>query len=195
MLINFYTYIGVLFLCLAVSLFNTKARQRFLWLYFLIILVFELGLFSKIISYKIYQFSFFIYLPLYVYIYLNEYRNKFFLVIPSIICFSLGMIYFFYEDNSQIQLGVLMSLIIIYMSLLWFYNQIKNIDNIAITKKQLFWVSVALLFMGVVFIFRIVPMYYFDKADKAFFKIIDNGYQYCVIISYIIFLKSLFHKQ
>lgn len=171
------------------------ARQRFFWLYFSMVLNLEILLLFKIIPYKIYQLSFFIYIPFFIYVYSLESKKKFLFIFLLLISFIIGTYLFIAQSNIQIQLGILMSFIYITIAIFWFFDQLKTTHKIPIIKKQLFWISTAILLIGIISIFRLIPMYYFNNTDKNFLLLTNYIYQYSIIISYFIFFKGLTCKQ
>lgn len=188
-------YFSIIFLCFVASIYNKVARQRFFWMYFLVILVLEMGLFFNFIPYKIYILSFFIYIPYILYIYSQNLKNKSFHTFVGFLSLITSLVLYFSQKNYQIQLGLIMSFTYILIAILWFFSQLRKTDHIPIIKKQLFWMSTSLLLIGIVSIFRLVPMYYFNEEDKNFLIIISKIHQYSIIVSYIIFFKGLFCKQ
>jgi cobalamin biosynthesis protein CobD/CbiB len=87
-----------------------------------------------------------------------------------------------------------MSLIYILLPLFWFIKEITTVDEQKITDKQRFWVSTGMLFWIIFFIFKMIPLYFFNKQDLEFLLVLDNIYQIATIISYLIFFKSLYHR-
>lgn len=80
------------------------------------------------------------------------------------------------------------------LPLVWMYKQVINADENPITSKQAFWVSVSLLVWIVFFMFKMIPLDFFDSNDKAFLHTIEVIFQIGNVISYTVFLKSLFCK-
>lgn len=185
-----YIYLLTVAICFVLSLITPKARQNFLWLYFAIVLFFEIGIYYKLLSYSYYTLVIPIYTLFFIFYYSLNYKRKYIHYILAL-CVIIGSIYFYdTDDNSQIIMGVMMSLIYILLSLIWFFSQLKNPSLTPIYKKQGFWISTTLLFMGIVFIFRMIPMNIFEVTDKSFLKLINKGFQYSIIASYILFLKA-----
>lgn len=190
-------YLTILFFCLVVSINQRTARQRFLWLYFSVVLViestkiFQWGNFSSVI----YTYSSLTYILFFLYYYILLKINK---ILISVLAIVSIILYFYFvvhcDDDYPIPVGILMSLIYIILSLLWFANQLLHTDAIRIHNKQSFWVSFSLLIWSVFFLFRLIPMYWLNINDTDFLKDINLGYQIITIISYFVFLRGLFCK-
>ncbi len=87
-----------------------------------------------------------------------------------------------------------MSLTYILFALQWLFNQLKHVDKNSLLKKQAFWFSTSLLIWSVIFLFRLIPMYWLDINDNNFLRQINLGYQITTILSYCLFLRGLFCK-
>lgn len=194
-LINLYLF--TIAVCLVISIQNRLARQHHLWLYFGFVLIIETtkifrwGNFSSVI----YTYSSLAYILYFLYYYLIVKINK--ILIGSLAIVSIPLYTYFVlhcNDDYPTQVGILMSLIYIILSLIWFANQLLHTDSIPITKKQTFWVSFSLLIWSVFFLFRLIPMYWLNVNDNDFLRDINLGYQIITILSYFIFLRGLFCK-
>lgn len=186
-----YIYLFIAIICFVMSLINQKARQTFLWIYFGLVLLFEIGILYKLLPYSFYTLAMPIYTIFFIFYYSLSYKKKYshyalalFAIISSVILFYNS------DDNSQIIMALTMSIIYILLSLIWFFKQLKNPSLIPIYRKQSFWVSTSLLLMGIIFIFRMTPMNIFEVTDKSFLLLINKGFQYSIIISYLLFLKA-----
>lgn len=119
---------------------------------------------------------------------INKLKLIFFIIFLSIICYLLF-------DGKQ-NLVIIQAFLYILLTLNWFYKQIKDTDQFLIYKKLNFWLSTGLLLWSSVYIFRILPAYFFAHEDLSFLKdTINKIYQSTVILSYLIILKGLFCKQ
>lgn len=190
-------YLSTIAVCLVTSIQNRLARQRYLWLYFSVVLIIEItkifhwGNFTSVI----YTYSSLVYILYFLYYYLIAKINKTLIGILAIV--SITLYFYFivhYNDDYPIAVGILMSLIYIILSLLWFTNQLLRTDAIRIHHKQAFWISFSLLIWSVFFLFRLIPMYWLNVNDVEFLRDINLGYQIITIISYFVFLRGLFCK-
>lgn len=67
--------------------------------------------------------------------------------------------------GNNIVIGVMISILYIILSLYWMYKKI-NIDfNQIIYDDPKFWVSLGILLYGIMFIFRMIPLYYIREID------------------------------
>ncbi|RXM63823.1 hypothetical protein [Chryseobacterium sp. CH1] len=146
-------YNCLLILCLAVSCYNERARQNYFWIYFLLVLCYELFFSYKWIGIKIYTTSAILYSLFFVNVYLKELldRRKY-LVKWSLNIIVLGIgIYLYPENGYSISLGIMMAFIFIILGLVWLFNEFKINSQVSLMEKQFFWVSVSLLLWAVFF--------------------------------------------
>ncbi|HAO06487.1 MAG TPA: hypothetical protein DCQ50_05740 [Chryseobacterium sp.] len=195
MLIIFYFYLSIIFLCFLLSVYNKIARQRKFWIYFLLVFCFEVCRYIKLISYELYQLSFLFYIPFFIYVFSEEQSNKIIYVFLLLIALLCSINIYTSNGNVQIQSGVLMSFIYIILAILWLFYQLKKVDSIPIVKKQLFWISTSILLIGIISIFKLIPMYYFRSADEEFLIFTKKIYQYSLISCYLFFFKGLICKK
>jgi hypothetical protein len=99
------------------------------------------------------------------------------------------------SKNFAVGLGVTLALFYIILSLSWLFNEVRNVDEDFIAKKQVFWVSSAILLWSVFFLFRIVPMYWLEKNDLAFLIMLDKIFRIAVTVTYIIFIIAITCKK
>lgn len=193
-MILFYIYITIVIICFVSSLINPKARQNFLWLYFGLVFFLETSfLIFKLISYSVYIFSMPIYTLFFIFYFsLQSIKKTSYYIIAFLTI--IGSFIFYENINNQIIMGVIMSIVYLYLGLSWFAKQLKNPDITPIYKKQSFWISTTLLLTAIIFIFRFIPMNFFEIEDKEFLKLINTSFQYSVIISYLLFLKATICK-
>ncbi|WP_265427591.1 hypothetical protein [Chryseobacterium sp. YIM B08800] len=89
----------------------------------------------------------------------------------------------------------LLPLFYIFGSMGWFVYILNQKVEGAIFDKMSFWISCGLLIWSVFFLFRGLPMYYFNNFDPAFLKSISMIFTMVNIITYSLFLRSLFCKK
>lgn len=190
-------YFTIILFCLGASFFNKVSRQNFLWVYFLLVVVFELGLFKKIIPQEVYNSSPPVYIAFFTF-YFGFQRNSFRRAVYALGSVAIGYcLYVFYSNgikNYSIEAGVTASIAYVLFTLLWFIRQLTNVDEISLLKKQAFWISASLLIWSVFFLFRLVPMYWLNINDIQFLTQINIAYQVLTIVSYGIFFRALFCK-
>lgn len=187
-------YFTVILFCLAASLINKVSGQNFLWIYFLLVVIYELGLFKGLITPEIYNSSPLAYISFFSFYYAYQPRRykKTIYILGST---ALGVcLYIFYTNGMasySIEAGVAACIVYILFALLWFLAQLTNVDEISLLKKQAFWISVSLLIWSVFFLFRLIPMYWLNSNDIKFLIQINTAYQVLTILCYVIFLKAL----
>lgn len=189
----FYIYIITIFLCLVASIMNKVARQRFLWIYFSVILITEIIMynFSQLTAY--YDWVNLFYLTFLFWYYSKENKQKYFYI--SWIISTIFILYLIFQKKILgVDLLALQSIIYIYLSINWFVKQIKNPNQIKIFEKISFWISSSILLWAVVFIFRIIPAEFFNKQDSGFLIAINQIYQIVTIFTYLLFLRGLYCK-
>ena len=189
----YYIYIVIVAICLLRSI----ARKDILSFYFTAVLLVDLYMYFlfKKTEWNIHPYAMVFYICFFVYYYRALFNNRriYYLVLSSI--FLIGLSLVFSSDNPySTPLIVLMSVVYVILPLSWFIKEIITVDEQKITNKQIFWVSTALLFWIIFFIFKMIPLYFFNKQDLEFLLVLDNIYQIATIISYLIFFKSLYHK-
>ncbi len=89
----------------------------------------------------------------------------------------------------------LLPLFYIIGSMGWFVYIIDQKVEGIIFSKMSFWVSCGLLIWSVFFLFRALPMYYFNNSDPQFLLDISIVFTIINIITYLLFFRSLFCKK
>ena len=190
-------YFIIILFCLGASFFNKVSRQNLLYIYFLIVVIFEGGIFVRILPRVIYNSSPLLYLPFFTFYFLNQNNgNKKTIYSIGSIAFIICVYFYTYEglENYSTRAGTAMSITYIVYSLLWFLTQIISPDENSLLKKQAFWISSSLLIWAVFFIFRSIPMYWLNIHDHDFLVQINFGFHIITIFSYLLFLRGLFCK-
>lgn len=190
------SYFSIIIICLITSLYNNVARQNFLWIYFLAVLLFEILHLNNVINTRIYSYSAIFYTLFFLNIYLNQYSAVTFIrIILNIIVVSLALFFYSIDSNSYpISIGLLMNFTYIFLGIIWLYVQFINIAYTPIIKRQFFWITISILIWSIFFLFRLVPMYLFQNNDKTFLMTIDEIFKVMTIVSYIIFFRGLICK-
>lgn len=107
--------------------------------------------------------------------------------------FLLSVIFFsrLFQLDFDYRLGIILPLFYISIGLVWFYQKILLPTAYKITDDPNFWVSVALILWSCFFLFRSVPMYYFNINDKAFLHQLKNILYIVNAIMYTLFYIAL----
>lgn len=186
-------YLILTFLCLAFSVINKAARQRFLYLYFVIVFLSEILIFMGIFDGGIYKYTKIFYILFFIFYYKELFTlhyNRYILLFIVITCLliknSIG------DENL---LPVIQSFVYVFLSLGWMMWQIKNPNEISIYNKQKFWFCAGLLLWSTVFLMRIIPSLFFAEKDSVFFQGINYFYQGITIFCYVLFLRGIFCRK
>ncbi|WP_326986039.1 hypothetical protein [Chryseobacterium sp. MP_3.2] len=109
----------------------------------------------------------------------------------------LAMVYFIYESPHifPVEVGVIISLTYATFALIWFSYHLKNMEKVFIAQMQGFWVSAAILFWGIIFLFRVTLMYYLQTHDPEFLLLLHQIFKVSILITYVFFLISVTRKQ
>ncbi len=191
-------YTALIFLCLIISFYYRKKDASKLFLYFLLVVIVEsLTNIFNVKTNSIYSIGTFGYMIFFTFYYSKHLVNRkkqiyIFGGISCIVGLSLIMIS---DDIFPIGLGICIAVFYIFLSLAWFFYQTKDSDSIFIVQKQAFWVSVALLFWSIIFLFRVVPMYWLEKNDLNFLLILSEIFKTAVVVTYVFFLVAVTRKH
>lgn len=190
-------YFTIILFCLGASFLNKVSRQNLLYLYFFLVVSIEIGFFTRIVPVAIYNSSPLLYISFFTFYFGNQ-KNGTKKTIYSIgsIAFISCLYFYAFEglEKYSTQAGTAMNLVYIIFSLQWLLSQLMHVDENSLLKKQAFWFSTSLLIWSVVFLFRLIPMYWLDINDNTFLRQINCGYQITTILSYCLFLRGLFCK-
>ena len=191
-------YTALIFLCLIISFYYRKKDASKLFIYFLLVVILEsLTNIFNIKTNSIYSIGTFGYMIFFTFYYSKQlaYRKKQIYIfggISYIVGLSLIMIS---DDIFTIGLGNCIAVFYIFLSLAWFFYQTKDSDSIFIVQKQAFWVSVALLFWSIIFLFLVVPMYCLENNDLFFLLILSEIFKTAVVVTYVFFLVAVTRKH
>lgn len=193
-----FVYLALIYLCLIVSFLNRKRDRSMIYLYFLIVGIIEsFPHFLTINMNRVYTIGTFLYMLYFTFYYARLWPEK------KKIIYFLGLLAIcscvFLTINSQESfpagLGLGISIFYITLSLSWFYHQITMPDSVFIIKKQAFWVSTAILFWSVFFLFRVSPMYWLETHDLNFLLILNGIFKAAVVFTYALFLIAVTRKH
>ena len=188
-------YLSLLSLCFLAS-FRKLFLKNFLWAYFLYVIIVEVLVNFFSVKDHLYIYSILIYIIYFFFFYAKKIHKKAVVAI-SLVLFLISF-YFIVSSNQvesyNINAGISLSIFYILISLLWFYTNFQK-TNRKIHHKLGFWVSSSLLLWGVAFIFRIIPMQFFNIKDKEFLLVITQLYQSFTILSYVIFLVGILYSK
>ena len=190
-------YFTIILFCLGTSFLNKVSRQNLLYIYFSLVVIIEIGLYTRLLPILIYNSSPLLYISFFTFYYsYQKNSNKKIIYAIGSIAFTFCLYFYAIEgfEKYSIQAGTAMNLVYIVFALQWLFNQLKHVDENSLLKKQAFWFSTSLLIWSVIFLFRLIPMYWLDINDNNFLRQINLGYQITTILSYCLFLKGLFCK-
>lgn len=197
--ISLLLYFLLLGACLVISFLKRTENKFPFYIYFLIVAVIEtLCLFLKPDAVNLtYLIGSFLYVPFFTLYYSNlipQFKN---------VLYTLGgvsllaMFYFIYQSPHvfPVEVGVIISLTYATFALIWFSFQLKNMEKVFIAQMQGFWVSAAILFWGIIFLFRVTLMYYLQTHDPEFLVLLHQIFKVTIVITYVFFLISVTRKQ
>ncbi len=193
-----YSYIVLVGICFMFSLVYRTKKKSVLFIYLGTVMLVELVSVLKIIDNNIlHSYSTLIYILFFTY-YFSKISKKFvpiFYVLGGIAFLSTAMIKLTYNTVFPIEMGIILSSFYILSSILYFYESVNINQAGFITDKESFWVSFAILFWSIFFIFRVVPMYGLAKKDIEFLKQIQMVYKIAVFCTYILFAAASTRKR
>lgn len=176
------------------------SEQKYLFVYLLITCFIEYYswiskiYFNNFINGIYYNFYFLICLIFFYFFYkIVLVKRHQYIILMFFICSLFYILIFtkFYHLNFDYGTGVVFSIFCIITSLLWYYQKLNIFDNKNILDDPYFWITSAILFWSVFFIFRSVPMFFLKKNDPEFLKLLKT-IQYCVnILMYIMFYIAI----
>ncbi len=192
----YYNILGINFI---VSIACKRLWKQFFFLYFGITIITEILITAEVsfITARIYNYLDLFCIGYFGYIYYKESGNSFVIKIALFIFLLLSSLFIFIsETNYSIMTGYLYCLFLIFISLFWLYRKISSEDGDGnILNLRFFWLSSSLLFWAVFYIFRMLPMYFFYTTDPQFLTEISKVFTIVNIITYLLFLRSLFCKS
>ncbi len=190
-------YLIMIYLCLIISFLRRKSDRHHIFIYFLIVAVVEtLPLIVTLELNRIYSIASFFYIAYFTYYYAIEMQNKkYFIYALGLFIAVIGSVFMVNSNYSfAIGLGVAVAFFYIILALYWLFEQITNVQDIFILKKQAFWLSSGLLFWSIIFLFKITLMYWLEANDYAFLIILDKIFKVSVLITYVFFLIAITRK-
>lgn len=177
------------------------AKQRYMFVYLIVVFLVDIiGLYIRKV-FKIDQFYF--YLPFnlfsifyFGYFFNKEYKSKNYKNFLNILT-AVALVFVLYiqikahsiEIDSQIFLVIVLFFLMI--SLQWFFYIMNYIDEQEITRKQAFWVSLALIIWSIVALFRLFLNKWLYDYDKDIFRTISYIFSIANIAMYLMFIKGL----
>lgn len=202
-----YIYYIVVIVLMLYSLYlafkqNIKSKQNYFFVYVTIVFILDvLGVFLRK-NFHINQFYFYFPYTLFHIIYFGcfyflEFKKK---LLFKRLALTITIISFFlvileqYKTSSLIlsnNLFLIMVIFNILLGLIWFVYIINNIDDVNITNKQVFWVTIAIILWSIFAFFRLFPIYVLFKIDKELLSLINITFSIINIITYLLYLKAL----
>jgi hypothetical protein len=195
-------YFVLLLIILVIALKHDWVAIRQFPIYIIGVLVIELTYYSSIyvnpklnISF-IYNFYYLLSLSYFYYFFTYNLKDTIIKTIYSFLflfCLTLNIVFFYSYGilNFQYRYIIVLALFNIAYSLIWLLNQINNPDKYAIQRKMEFWFCCGLLLWSCFAIFRLIPMYLFQKKDPYFSYVLKNIFIIINIITYLLYLKGI----
>ncbi len=187
----------LIIICLIVAFLKRKEKRFPIYLYFLIVGIIEaISYFYRENSLP-YQLGSLFYAAFFTLYYARfTPRLKKLVYLFGGIAFSLILFIFLkFEQNFPSEMGVLISILYIFLSLIWFYDQVTHPGKNFIIHQETFWISAANLFWGIIFLFRVSMMYYLAAKDLEFLMVIDKIFRISLLLTYVILLIGVTRKQ
>ena len=187
----------LIFICLIVAFLKRKENKFPIYLYFLVVAIIEAVSYfyrESSLSYQLGSLFYAAFFTLY-YAHFTPRLKKLVYFFGGI---TFAMILFFFlkfEQNFPSEMGVLISILFICLSLIWFYDQIKHPGRNFIIHQETFWISAANLFWGIIFLFRVSMMYWLAAKDLAFLIVLDKIFKISLLLTYVILLIGVTRKQ
>lgn len=182
-----------------VSIIEKKLWKQLFWIYFGITIITEIlfTIKASFVAARMYNYLDLFCIIYFGYIYNKEINDKYVIKVTTLLFFILGGIFIFIsKTNYSIITGYLYCIFLFFISLFWFYKKISSKDEEEnILNLCFFWISSSLLFWAMFYIFRMFPMYLFNKKDPEFLKEISYVFTIINIIAYSLFLRGLFCKR
>jgi len=194
----------IILCCLVFSIYKRKTGQYF-HIYILSVIAVDL-LFSRVkkvyavnSNYVFFLFIIISYLYFYYFFKKNFLQKNYKRIWIGITIIFLCITLVFQIQNNFLQFSpvtmVLLPLFYIFGSMGWFTYILNQRIEGPLFDKMAFWISSGLLIWSVFFLFRGLPMYYFNKTDPGFLNEISKVFTMINIITYSLFIRSLFCKQ
>lgn len=193
-----YIYFSLIGLCLLFSLLNRKSDDSKIYLYFLAVVIVESVTKSFDIKTNIaYTIGTFIYIIYFSFYYSKKLPDRKKMISALGLFFCAVGLYLIIASHEvfPVGLGICIALFYIMLSIIWFYDETKNPDLVFIAEKQAFWVSGALLLWSIVFLFRVMPMYWLEQNDIEFLMILHTIFKVTVLMMYALFLVAITRKH
>lgn len=190
-------HLMLLYGCLILSFLNRKRTNSKLYIYFVIVCILETVPHFSFIQYnRLYSYG-----TLFCILFFTFYYSRHLLGQKNII-YALGLFSFYgglmtvfnSEQTYSLGLAIIFCTFYIILSLLYFFSKLQNGSNVFIIKKEAFWVSTALLFWSIFFLFRVLPMYWLEENDIAFLAVLNSIFKVATIVTYVFFLIAVTRK-
>lgn len=199
-----------LFIILGISLFlrtqHSIIKHSWLWLYLLVTFGVEFSsrITILVFSDKSIDWIYNIYILFCILFFGFSYSRLFIKIYRSItvLLTIVAFIVFFSTIKDSLlvfnpNLGLLISVFYIIISLVWYFYSLNHSINAKITDNLYFWISTALILWGSFYIFRNYPAQYLYEKDPSFHTVLKNINYIVATIMYILMGIGLlkFYKQ
>lgn len=180
--------------CLVLSFLFRKRTNSKLYIYFIIVCILEtLPFFSADHYHRFYSFGSLFYMVFFTYYFsqqLTDQKNTVY-ALGLFSFYSSLIVIFNSEQTYPIVLAIIFCTFFILLSFLYFFVQLKSRSQIYIFQKEGFWVSVAILFWSVFFLFRIIPMPWLAENDVGFLLFINTVFKVATVVNYVFFVIAV----
>ncbi len=181
---------------LIVSIYDKRLWKQFYAFYFFIIISVEIILFLNPKPQFLFNFLDIFSILFWGWIISKDLIGRNFIYMITLVAF-ISAVYFFFTSQTSYSTytGVIYSVFCIVLSIIWFMKKINSeLKEQTILNFSLFWICSSLLLWSVFYLFRMMPMYWFNSVDKEFLLSLRNIFQVINIVSYSLFLRGLFCK-
>jgi hypothetical protein len=186
-------YIVLLLFCAIGSVVNKLAREEKLWVYFFIVFVseFYIIVLKNHCEFTLYLYTGFFYNLFLIYYFIKN--TKTLIIVLLVYLFSAiwvlnkGILF----DNID---TISIVLLYLFLSLRYYFSQIKNPNEIPLYQKQHFWMATGIFVWSITYFFSVFPKFYFKENDLHFLQIVNSIFQYGNVFCYCLFLIGINSK-
>ena len=187
----------LIFSCFLVAFLKRKENKFPTYIYFLFVAIVEIYCFFNKQNSLPYQFGSLFYAAFFTFYYVHfTPKLKKLIYFVGGLSFAVILYYFLqFDKNFPSEMGIIIALLFISFSLIWFYEQIRRPGENFIIHHETFWISAANLFWGIIFLFRVSMMYWLAAKDLAFLMVLDKIFKISLLLTYVFLLIGVTKKQ
>lgn len=190
-------YYLIICTCLFLTVSKKKQFQFPLYIYFLVVLFIETIAYFFKGNTIIYQVGSLFYVAFFTFYYAFNTRGyrKLIYVLGAVTFLFISFFVLKFDINFPVPIGISVAFWYIFLSFIWFFDQIRNPVNQFIIKKQAFWISAANLLWGIIFLFRVSLMDWLAEKDFEFLIVLDQIFKISLIFTYGLLLIGVTKKE